>query len=187
MKKKTLDPGTFLYPTPAVMVSCADTGGNQNIIAIAWVGVLCSVPPTVAIGVTRARYSHGLIVDSGEFVINLPRADQVYALDYTGTYSGRDGDKFTALKLSAIDPTRLLHAPLIGECPVNLECRVKHRLELGSHDAFIAEVVHVHADEDWVDNRGRPRERSGELLAYTGGLYRALGEIVGEHGFSRSE
>ena len=187
MNKRSLKPGTNLYPTPAVMVSCADARERESIIAIAWVGVVCSVPPTVAIGVTPARYSHDIIADSGEFVINLPTADQVWELDYTGTYSGRDVDKFAELNLTAVPSEALEWAPRIEECPINLECRVKHRLHLGSHDAFIAEVVAVQAAEDWMDESGRLTDRAGELLAYAGGLYRALGDVIGRHGFSRGD
>lgn len=180
-----VDPGTHLYPTPAVMVSSADAGGRESIIAIAWVGILSSVPPKVGIGVTPARYSHGIISESGEFVINLPTADMVRELDYTGSFSGRDVDKFAELGLTRVPPTNLSHAPLIDECPVNLECRVEQRIGLGSHDAFIAEIVAVHARGDWVDDSGRPTAGAGDLLAYAGGLYRSLGEVIGSHGFSR--
>ncbi len=187
MQKRSVDVGTYLYPTPAVMVSCGDPFGRRNIIAIAWVGVLCSVPPTVAIGVTRARHSHGIITASDEFVINLPTADMVYELDFTGTYSGRDVDKFAELSLTPEDPVALEYAPSIAECPISLECRVKHQLELGSHDAFVAEIVGVTVREDWIDESGRPSEGLDELLSYGGGIYRALGEVIGEHGFSRRE
>ncbi|MFW5896920.1 MAG: flavin reductase family protein, partial [Bacillota bacterium] len=116
-----------------------------------------------------------------------PTADMVYQLDFTGTYSGRDIDKFEELSLTAEPPVELEYAPSIAECPVSLECRVKHRLELGSHDAFVAEIVAVTAREDWVDEGGRPSGGADELLSYGGGIYRALGEVIGEHGFSRGE
>ncbi len=184
--KCKVEPGTHLYPTPAVMVSCASEFERRpNIIAIAWTGVLASSPPTIGVGVTPARHSHRLIADSGEFVINLPRTDQVDLLDYCGVVSGRDEDKFSACSLTPTPADVLRWAPLIAECPVNLECRVIRRLPLGSHEYFVGEVVRTHVSEEWVDDRGRLVLPAEQLFAYSRGRYHQLGKRLGRHGFSR--
>lgn len=183
MEKHRLEPGTSLYPVPAVMVSCRDKDGNANIVAIAWTGVMASRPPTVGIGVRRSRYSHALIEDSGEFVINVPSRELVHALDYCGNVSGEDVDKFAETGLTQIEPSVLEHAPLIGECPINLECRVIKKVDLGSHDYFIGEVVAVHASDAWVKNGGL-HPVAGDMVAYARGVYYGLGEQLGVQGFS---
>ncbi len=184
MSKKEIDAGTFLYPVPAVMVSCADRSGNANIIAIAWVGVMSSEPPVVGIGVRSSRYSYPLIIDSGEFVVNIPTPDQLSALDYCGVVSGRDCDKFAETGLTAKSAGVLQYAPVIEECPINLECRVVDRLSLGSHDCFAGEVVRAHVDEEWTDESGVLSVIAQDLVAYAQGRYYRLGEEIGRGGFS---
>ena len=121
MAKVKKQPFTALYPVPAVMVSCADgAGGRPNIITLAWVGTLCSEPPIIGIGIRPHRYSHGLIKKSREFVINIPSADQVKALDYCAIYFGRDVDKFKAMGLT-LKRSQMVTAPGISECPVIIE------------------------------------------------------------------
>lgn len=171
MNKTELRSGPYLAPLPAVLVSCGDAKGNRNIITIAWVGVLASDPPSVAIGVAPARYSHGLITSSREFVINLPHAEQMELLDYSGTRSGREGDKFTATGVEAVPAAKLRWAPLIDACPVNLECKVTHQIALGSHDAFIGEVVAAHGWECWLDENGKLAPALEQLVAYVAGSY----------------
>lgn len=183
MAKRILSGTTALYPVPAALITCADRTGQRNIITLAWVGTVCSDPPLVAIGVRPARHSHKLIQDSGEFVVNIPRADQVWAADYCGMYSGREVDKFAETGLTPIPASQVV-APLIAECPVALECRVRQVLSLGSHDVFIGEVVAVQADEDVLaGERLDPAKLSP--LAYVAGSYWSLGEQVGVHGVSR--
>ncbi len=184
MSKKEVNPGTFLYPVPAVMVSCADRKGNANIIAIAWVGVMSSDPPMVGIGVRSNRHSHPLITDSGEFVVNIPSAEQASALDYTGVVSGRDCDKFADTGLTAAKASVLEYAPMIEECPISLECKVTDRLPLGSHDYFVGEVVRVHVDEAWTSESGTFSVVPEQLMAYAQGRYYRLGEEIGRGGFS---
>lgn len=184
MSKTRMEPGTLLYPVPAVMVSCADRGGNANIIAIAWIGVLSSDPPVLGVGVRGSRHSHSLITDSGEFVVNIPTVDQVEALDYCGTVSGRDRDKFADTGLTAGKAATLLYAPVIEQCPVNLECRVIDRRPLGSHDCFMGEVVGVQVDDAWVDERGGLSLSEESLLAYVRGQYHRVGERLERGGFA---
>jgi flavin reductase (DIM6/NTAB) family NADH-FMN oxidoreductase RutF len=168
---------------PAVLVSCGVE--KANIITLAWVGTVCSDPPAVGIGVRPERYSHGLIAESGEFVVNIPRADQVGVVDYCGQVSGRDVDKWAKCGLTE-SPANKVRTPLIAECPVALECRVTHQLTLGTHDLFIGEVLSVQADEDVLDDIGRLDSGRVGLLAYVGGYYWRLGEKLGRHGDWRS-
>ena len=124
MGKELWKPGNMLYPLPAVMVSLADQEGHPNIITLAWVGTVCTNPPMVSISVRPERYSYPILKETGEFVINLTTKELVYATDYCGVRSGRDVDKFKEMKLTAV-PASVVKAPMIGESPVNIECKVR--------------------------------------------------------------
>jgi flavin reductase (DIM6/NTAB) family NADH-FMN oxidoreductase RutF len=184
MAKVQRDAGTDLYPVPAVVVSCADKAGKANLIALAWVGTVCSEPPMLSIAVRPARYSHPIIKETREFVVNLPRADQAQAVDVCGTTSGRTQDKFAAAGLTP-EPATYVKAPLIKEFPVNIECRVRETLSLGTHDLFLAEIVAVHADEQVLDEAGGLAVEKLKPLAYVDGEYCAVGKVVGSYGFSQ--
>ncbi len=184
MSRVALEPASLIFPTPVVMGSCRDRGEKAgNIITIAWTGILSSAPPHVGIAIRPERYSFQLIKESGEFVINLPSQDLVYATDYCGVNSGRDVDKFAVLGLTAAPATKV-DAPMIAECPVNLECRVKQVVDLGAHHYFISEVVATHAREDLVLKHGRVNWEKAGLIAYRQGEYMELGKVLGVHGFS---
>ncbi|MBN1659620.1 MAG: flavin reductase family protein [Anaerolineae bacterium] len=177
---KVVKPGsTALFPVPAVLVSCGVQA--PNIITLAWVGTLCSEPPSVGIGVRAERYSHGLIVEAGEFVVNLPRADQAGIVDYCGQVSGRAVDKWAACDLTRVPGTKV-RTPLIAECPVALECVVSHQLALGTHDLFVGEVVAVQVDEAMLDERGRIDYGRVNPMAYVGGYYYGVNELLGRFG-----
>ena len=128
-------------------------------------------------------HSVGLIKESGEFVLNLTTAALVRAADFCGVRSGREVDKFTQLGLTPL-PAREVACPLVGESPVNLECRVCDVIPLGSHDLFLADVLAVHVEEELVDDHGRLRMDQCHLAAYAHGEYFALGKKVGSFGFS---
>ena len=132
MDKLTLTPSTFLYPAPVVVVSCG-AGELANLITLAWAANVCAEPPQLAVAVRRNRHSHRLLVEGGEFVVNLPAAQHVGAVDYCGTVSGRDADKWAATGLTPV-PSEIVRPPRIAEFPVNIECVLKHILPLGSHD-----------------------------------------------------
>ena len=185
MQKVSKGPSTVLYPVPAVMVSCG-TGASANIITLAWVGTLCSNPPMVGIGVRPSRYSHKLIREGGEFVVNLPSAEQVRWMDYCGIVSGRDEDKWAACGLTQAQGTEV-QVPLIAECPVNVECRLQQTLSLGSHDLFIGEVVAVQVDESVLDERGKIDFVKAAPFAFLGGEYRRVGELLGTFGYSKKK
>jgi len=168
--KKQLAPQTLLYPVPVVLATSGDLGGRKNIITLAWTGVVNSEPPMVSISVRPARYSHDLIAQTGEFVVNIPKADHLEAVKLCGSASGRTTDKFAATGLSAVPATEV-RAPLIAECPVNLECRVKQVISLGSHDLFLGEIVAVHVSQEVLDERGQIDPAKAHPLAYCQGNF----------------
>lgn len=183
MSKSTWKPGNMLYPLPVVMVSCADKDHKPNIITVAWAGTICSDPVMVSISVRKERYSHDIIANSGEFVINLVTEDLCYATDYCGVKSGRDIDKFAEMNLTAVDMEGV-SAPAIKESPLSLACKVTEIKELGSHDMFIAEVVSVMVDDKYMDEAGKFELNDSKLVAYSHGVYFGLGQRIGKFGYS---
>lgn len=183
MGKQLWKPGNMLYPLPVVMVSVADKDGKPNIITVAWTGTVCTNPPMVSISVRPERYSYQILKDTGEFVLNLTTKQLTYATDYCGVKSGRDVDKFKQLNLTPVAGDQV-KAPLIGESPVNIECRVKEIKQLGSHDLFLAEVVAVHADEAYMDENHKFHLDRAEPIVYSHGTYYTCGEALGTFGYS---
>lgn len=182
MKKLLWKPGTFEYPIPAVMVSCG-TMEQSNIITVAWTGIINTKPAMVYISVRPERYSHDIIEKSGEFVINLTNEKLAYATDWCGVKSGKDFDKFEKMHLTR-QKANFVKCPMIGESPVSIECKVKEIKRLGSHDMFIAEVLAIHADEQYFDQKGGFDISKCHLIAYANGGYYALGKKVGKFGYS---
>ena len=181
--KRSFKPGTLLSPVPAVMVSCGE-GENKNIITIGWTGIINSDPPITYISVRKSRHSHHIIVETGEFVINLTTEKLAYATDYCGVKSGRDVDKFKELNLTP-ETGEKVRCPMITQCPVNLECRVMEVKSYPTHDMFIAEIVAVHADDEIIDEKGKIDISLAGLLAYVHGEYYGLKKIsIGRFGFS---
>ena len=196
-------PGNFLYPVPAVMISVAgevpgetdrqyreksdtasyNAAGIPNIITVAWAGTVCSDPPMLSISVRRSRYSWHLLKEHGEFVVNLTTDRLVRAADFCGVRSGRNLNKFEACNLTAGRGIRV-QAPVIEESPVNIECRVKQVLELGTHDMFLAEVVCIQADSRYMDEKGSFHLEKTGLTAYSHGKYYELGRELGSFGYS---
>lgn len=183
MAKQMWKPGTMLYPVPAVMVSCRSREGVNNIITVAWTGIVCSEPAMLYVSIRPGRFSHGIIKDTGSFVVNLPTEGLAYALDFCGVKSGRDINKFEHLGLTP-QKSNLVDAPSIGECPVNLECRVNDIISLGSHDMFIAEILCVDAEEKLLDKSGKLHLNKAGLICYNHGEYRTLAKSLGHFGFS---
>lgn len=183
MEKELWKPGNMLYPLPVVMVSVTDGVGNDNIITVAWTGTVCSDPPMLSVSIRPERHSYSMIKQTGEFVVNLVTKDLVYATDYCGVKSGREVDKFREMKLTRL-PASQVKAPLIGESPVNLECRVSQVIPLGTHDMFLAEIVAVHADRQYMDEKGKFHLEQAEPVVYSHGAYLATGENLGTFGYS---
>lgn len=183
MPKKLWKAGNMLYPLPAVMVSVSDGNGKDNIITVAWAGTVCTNPPMVSISVRPSRYSYQMIRDTGEFVINLTTEELAYATDYCGVRSGRDVDKFAEMQLTK-EKAEYVKAPLIKESPVSIECRVKEVKELGSHHMFLAEVLAVHAEEAYMDEKEKFHLNKARPLVYSHGEYLGTGKKLGTFGYS---
>lgn len=182
MAKVMWKPGTFLYPLPAVMVSCG-TMDKSNIITVAWTGILNTNPATVYISVRPQRYSYSIIKEQKEFVINLTNQELAYATDWCGVKSGKDIDKFSTLKLTK-QKANFVKCPMIEQSPVSVECRVKEIKEMETHHVFIAEVLAIHADEKYIDKTGRFDISKCNLIAYSNGHYYTMGKKIGRFGFS---
>lgn len=183
MGKQYWKPGNMLNPVPAVMVSVTDKEGKSNIITVAWAGTVCTNPPMVSISVRPSRYSYQILEETGEFVINLTNESLVKACDYCGVVSGRDVDKFAKTGLTPI-PMEHVHAMGIDESPVNMECKITEKRELGSHTMFIAEVVGVTVDDQYMDETGKFHINESGLVMYSHGEYFALGKKLGKFGYS---
>ena len=182
MSKIMWKPGTFIYPLPAVLVSCG-TMEKSNIITVAWTGILNTNPATVYISVRPERYSYNLIKNQGEFVINLTNEQLAYATDWCGVKSGKNVDKFKEMKLTK-QKANIVKCPMIEESPVSIECKVKEIKEFGSHHTFIAEVQAINAEEKYIDKTGRFDISKCYLIAYLNGHYYTMGKKIGKFGFS---
>ena len=173
----------MLYPLPVVMISCKDGEGKLNIVTVAWAGTVCSDPAMVSISLRKSRYSHKIINESGEFVINLVNRKLARACDYCGVKSGRDVDKFKEMKLKPFE-SEFIETPGIEESPVNIYCKVENITELGSHDMFVAKVVGVTVDDKYMDKNNKFKLEDTNLIAYSHGDYMTLGEKIGNFGYS---
>lgn len=174
----------MIYPLPAVLVSCGDAENNYNLFTVSWIGTICTNPAMCYISVRPERHSHAIIARTGEFVINLTNEAMARATDWCGVRSGRDYNKFQEMHLTPIQG-ELVKAPIVAESPLSIECRVKQALPLGSHDMFIAEVLNVQADEQYIDpETGTFDMQQARLIAYSHGHYYRLGEQIGRFGWS---
>lgn len=181
--KEVWKSGNMLYPLPAVMVSCQRDGEKPNIITLAWAGTICSDPAMVSVSIRPERYSYDIIKETKEFVINLTTRDLTYATDYCGVKSGRDVDKYKEMNLTP-QAANEVKCPIIAESPVNIECRLKEIVKLGSHDMFIADVVCVDVSKNLLDENGKFDMQKADMMAYCHGEYFSLGEKLGKFGYS---
>lgn len=183
MKKRTLTPGALLAPLPAVLVSCG-TCEESNIITVAWTGIVNSKPPMTYISLRPERYSHKIISERREFVINLPNRSLTERVDWCGMKTGSRFDKFSYCGFQKEKAEGLADCPAIADCPVQLSCRVKQILPLGSHEMFLAEIVSVQADDGLFDRNGKLHLERAELIGYAHGAYVPVGRPLGSFGFS---
>lgn len=182
MSKVQLKGANLLAPLPVVMV----TVGNEekaNIITVAWTGTVCSVPPRVYVSIRHDRYSYQMLKEGGEFVLNFTTDKLLPTCDYCGIRSGKDVDKFAEMKLTK-GKANLVSVPLIAESPINVECKVFEVLDLGSHDMFLADVLAVDVDEEYLDEEGKIDYAKAHLVNYQHGNYYATGKHLGRFGFA---
>ena len=182
MSKVIWKPGTFLYPIPAVMVSCGDME-KSNIITVAWTGIINTNPPIVYISVRPERFSYDIIRKNKEFVINLTTEKLAYVTDWCGVRSGAKFDKFKEMHLNK-EKADFVKCPMIKESPVSVECKVIEEKNYGSHTQFVAEVLAIHADDQYIDKNGAFDISKCNLISYSNGGYYAQGKKVGKFGFS---
>ena len=182
MGKITWKGGTFVYPLPAVMVSCGDMK-NANIITVAWTGIINTNPAMCYISVRPERFSHELIKKNGEFVINLTTKELARATDWCGVKSGRDFDKFKEMGLTKENATGV-KSPMIAESPISVECKVDKIVPLGSHDMITAKIVAINVSDKFVNEKGAFDISKCDLMAYANGGYYPLGKKIGQFGFS---
>ena len=183
----TLRPGTLLSPVPAALIGSGAeeaSGLVQNLMTAAWAGTVCSDPPMVSVSIRPSRYTYELVEKSGEFTVNLTDRGLLKAVDYCGVRSGREEDKFSRCGLTKVRVEGLRLAPAVAESPVYLACKVQNRLALGSHVMYIGEIVSMGIREDLMDKSGAIRLEKAGLIAYSHGVYNALGEALGFFGFS---
>lgn len=176
-------PGNLVVPAPAALVSCRAADGRPNLITVAWCGNINTNPAMLSISVQPSRFSHAILVETGEFVVNLPSEDLARAVDYCGVASGREVDKWreTGLTECAMEG---VSCPGVAEAPINIACRVTQRIGLGSHDMFLAAVQEVTVDSRLMDKGGRFRLEKAGLLCYAHGDYYTLGRKQGHFGWS---
>ena len=182
MARQNFKAGTLMAPLPAVMVSVGDME-ESNLITVAWTGILSSEPPRTYISVRPSRHSHKILLEKGEFVINLTSEELAKATDYVGIYTGAKVDKFEKCKLTKI-PSKEVEAPTVAEAPIALECRVFEVMHSGTHDIFMADIVNVSCKDELLDENGKIHFDKAKLMAYSHGEYYALGRRLGRFGFS---
>ncbi|MBE6533252.1 MAG: flavin reductase family protein [Ruminococcaceae bacterium] len=181
-ERKSLAPGTLLAPIPPAMVTVGDFE-NANVLTVAWTGILATQPPKTYVSVRPSRHSYGMLVEGGEFVINLPPVSLAREVDFVGIYTGKKVDKFEKCHLTKKKSEKVA-PPTIAECPIALECRVSEVIPMGSHDVFFADILSVSCSEEILDSDGKMHFERADLLAYAHGEYYSLGERVGRFGFS---
>lgn len=184
MGKIDFKPGTMVYPLPAVMVSCGSTPEEYNIITIAWTGTVSSNPPMCYISVRPERHSYEIIKRNGEFVINLTTEELARATDWCGCRSGSKYNKWEEMGLTP-GKAKSVSAPIINEAPVSIECKVTEIIELGAHHMFLAEVVNIRVDDNYMNNEsGKFDLKKANPLVYNHGAYYKLGDKIGKFGYS---
>ena len=182
MAKVTWKEGTMLAPVPPALITCG-TMEHPNVMTAAWTGIVCTNPPLTYISVRPSRYSHQLIKESGEFVINIPTVALAKAVDWCGVKSGRQVDKFAKMGLTAL-PCKEVQTPQIEQAPISLECKVLKVENFGSHDMFLAQIVAVDVDDAYIGKQNELHLEKAGLLAYAHGFYYALGRQLGHFGWS---
>ena len=168
MSKEIWKPGNMIFPLPAVLVTVSDNEGNDNVLTVAWTGTICTNPAMAYVSIRPSRHSYKMIKETGEFVINLTTKDLAYATDYCGVKSGIDVDKFKEARLTK----------------EKAQCKVVDVKECGSHDMFIANVLAVHADKEYMDKDGRFQLEKANPIVYSHGHYYSLGQNLGRFGYS---
>lgn len=184
MDKRSFKGSVILNPVPVVLITSRNKNGDENVFTVGWTGTLCTKPPVLSISVRPERLSYEYIKETMEFVVNLPTSSMVKAVDYCGVKSGKTMDKIKEMNFNLGESTNI-NVPYIKECPVNIECRVREIMSLGTHDVFIADVLGSHVDESLIDEKGKIHFEEANLISYCHGEYYPLPKkSLGSFGFS---
>ena len=195
MSKVEFKPNTLLYPVPVLLVSSGTEDGRTNIMTAGWTGTVCTKPPMAYVSIRPERVSYGMIRESGEFVLNLNTEALATAADQCGVVSATEcPDKWALTGLTRGKASHLDYAPIIVESPLNIECKVRDILALGSHHMFIGEVVGIDVSEEYMGEDGLIHLDNAGLIAFSSrrtgkknipvGSYVRLGETIGRYGFT---
>jgi len=186
--KKIVPPYRVIFPTPAALITSVDVNGKPNVATAGEVFMISLHPLIIAVGLRRATYTNKLIHATKEFVVNLPRKEILRAVDYCGSVSGRDVDKFEATGLTAL-PAKHARPPLIKECPVNIECKVRDIINLGymDRDVFVGETLAIHADEEVIGEDGLPDLTKFSTIAFASSKYYEVTHFLERMHFSMKD
>ena len=184
MKKREFKGSVLLNPVPVVMITCRNKEGKENVFTVAWTGTICTKPPMLSISVRPERLSYEYIKETMEFTVNMPHRKQTRETDFCGVRSGRQLDKIKECGFTMVEG-KDINVTFIKECPVNIECKVKQIIPLGTHDIFLAEVVGSHVNENLMDENDKIHLEWANLISYSHGEYFPISnEPIGKFGYS---
>ncbi|MGL4687681.1 MAG: flavin reductase family protein [Fusobacteriaceae bacterium] len=184
MKKTQFKGSVILNPVPVVMITSKNSKGESNVFTVAWTGTICTKPPMLSISIRPERLSYEYIEETMEFIVNIPSQKQVRETDYCGVVGGRKNNKIKEMGFTMAKGSET-NVDYILECPINIECKVKEIIKLGTHDLFIAEVVQSHINTNLMDEKGKICFEKAELINYCHGEYFPMNEKpIGKFGFS---
>ncbi|WP_125152812.1 flavin reductase family protein [Clostridium rectalis] len=184
MGKVCFKGSAMLNPVPVALITCINSEGKPNVFTVGWIGTACTKPPMITVAIRPERLSYKLIKKTKEFVVNLPSKSLVKEVDFCGVRSGNTIDKIKHLKFN-LEKCKYIKAPIIKQCPVALECKLKEIIPLGTHDLFLAEVVSIHIEESLIDSKGKFHIEKANLICYSHGEYFPIPQkSIGKFGFS---
>lgn len=184
MTKVLFKGSAMLNPVPVALITSINKEGKPNVFTVGWIGTACTKPPMITVAIRPERLSYEYIKETKEFVVNLPPKSLVKEVDYCGVRSGKVVDKINNLNFT-LEKAEVVNSPIIKECPVALECKLKEIIPLGTHDLFLAEIISVHVEEDLIDKNGKIHLEKADLICYSHGEYFPIPEKpIGKFGFS---
>jgi flavin reductase (DIM6/NTAB) family NADH-FMN oxidoreductase RutF len=177
MPKTKLGPQTLLYPMPALLIG-ANTDNKPDFMALAWGGIANSTPPMISVAIRHSRHTYKGIKQTGTFSVNIPSQDLVKETDFCGIVSGSKEPKVDICKFTVFYG-KTGNAPMIDQCPINLECSVSNTLDLGSHMLLIGKIEETYVSNDCLTG-GKPDidKIKPFLYATYEGQYRGIGKVI---------
>ncbi|MBI4187975.1 MAG: flavin reductase family protein [Chloroflexi bacterium] len=187
MSKVLMGPQTLIYPMPAMLVG-ANIDDKPNFMVCAWCGIANSEPPMISVSIRPVRYTSKGIRQNMTFSVNVPSTDLIREVEYCGSTSGAKADKLEVVNFKVFYG-KLKNAPLIEQCPVNLECKVVHMVALGTHTLIVGLIEETHVSEDCLTN-GKPDVNKIKPFIFVrgaGSQYQAFGEVIARGGSPAKE